>query len=244
MKKTILFIASVLLLTSCNKLSQAKMFAETMDSLLNTTDSLSGNNDYEAEEGEADDTETMGLALYEAEAIDISELPKTAEEQDRQGRLVLYVNVEQEPTEDESTGIYSVWMADEKAGKACKILTTNPTAGGLWDEMEDKNAAPTEMHLIAAAERAFFASKDGKKVIVQGCPDGRNYWTYIIDTEKRTAKQYPSTEGVQSIDLDKGEVILASYGYYPAPDYGRYTVNNAYTIDGKFLRQVGEPETE
>ena len=79
---------------------------------------------------------------------------------------------------------------------------------------------------------------------MEGCPDARNTWTYTIDTKKRTVKQFPSTEGVQSIDLEKGEVILASYGYYPAPDYGRYSVTNAYTIDGKFLRQASEPQPE
>ena len=60
----------------------------------------------------------------------------------------------------------------------------------------------------------------------------------------RTAIQLPSTEGVQEIDMDKGEIIAASYGYYPAPDYGRYTVNKAYSLEGKFLRQVGEPQPE
>ena len=50
------------------------------------------------EEGEADGTEAMGLALYEAEAMDISELPETAKKQDRQGKLVLYVNIQQAST--------------------------------------------------------------------------------------------------------------------------------------------------
>lgn len=243
MKKICFLIASALLMAGCNKLSQAKAYMETMDSLMNTTDSIHEEEDFH-EDGEADDTEMMGLSPYEEEVMDISQLPTTATEQDRLGKLVLYVNVEQEPAEDEPAGLYSVWMADEKAGKVHKILTTNPTTAGLWDQMEDKNAASTEMHLIATAEIARFASKDGKKIIVEGCPDARNRWTYIIDTKTRTAKQYPSNEGVQSIDLNKGEVILASYGYNPAPDYGRYSVTNAYTIDGKFLRQASEPEAE
>lgn len=33
--------------------------------------------------------------------------------------------------------------------------------------------------------------------------DGRNIWTYIIDSEKGTAKQLPSSEGVISLDCEK-----------------------------------------
>ena len=50
------------------------------------------------------------------------------------------------------------------------------------------------------------------------------------------AIQLPSTEGVVSLDLEKKEIIAASYGY---DDDGRYSVNKAYSLDGKFLRKVG-----
>ena len=51
----------------------------------------------------------------------------------------------------------------------------------------------------------------------------------------------PSTEGVVSLDWEKKEIIAASYGY---DDEGRYSVNKAYSLDGKFLRRVGEKERE
>ena len=159
---------------------------------------------------------------------------------------VLYVNVEQEPTEDDPAGLYTVWVADERWDQLRRVLTTNPTAAPAWDQMQGKNANGVEVpiHLIAVASSAQYASEDLSKIVVEGCPDGRNTWTYIIDLVKRTAIQLPSTEGVQEIDIDKGEIIAASYGYYPAPDYGRYTVNKAYSLEGKFLRQVGEPQPE
>ena len=43
---------------------------------------------------------------------------------------------------------------------------------------------------------------------MEGCPDGRNIWTYIIDPYTGTAKQLPSSEGVISFDSDKREIIL------------------------------------
>ena len=55
------------------------------------------------------------------------------------------------------------------------------------------------------------------------------------------AKQLPSSEGVISLDTDKREIIAASYGY---DSDGRYTVNIAYSVEGKFLRIVGDKERE
>ena len=195
MKKIFLTLSAALILVGCNKLSQAKAYVEAVDSLMNTADSIH-------EEGEADDSEMLGLAQYEVQEFDLSELPSSAEEQDRVFNHVLYVNVEEEPNEDD----------------------------------------PVPMHLIAVASSAQYASEDLSKIVVEGCPDGRNMWTYIIDLIKRTAIQLPSTEGVQEIDMDKGEIIAASYGYYP--EGGRYTVNKAYSLEGKFLRQTSDPQPE
>ena len=226
-----------MMLMGCNKTSQAKAFVEALDSLVNIPDSIS-------EVDEADGIEIQGLAPYEERSYDIGELPISAEEQDRIFNHVLYVNVEEEPDENNLAGLYTVWVADERWDTLRKVLTTNPTATAPWDQMSGKNADGVEvpMHLIAVASSASYASEDLSKIVVEGCPDGRNVWTYIIDLNKRTAIQLPSTEGVQNIDLDKGEIIVASYGYYS--EGGRYTVNKAYSLDGKFLRQVGDPQPE
>ncbi|MBO7569677.1 MAG: membrane lipoprotein lipid attachment site-containing protein [Bacteroidaceae bacterium] len=237
MKKIFLTLSAALILVGCNKLSQAKAYVETVDSLMNTADSIH-------EEGEADDSEMLGLAQYEVQEFDLSELPSSAEEQDRVFNHVLYVNVEEEPNEDDPVGVYTVWVADERWDNLRRVITTNPTAVAPWDQMSGKNAdgVAVPMHLIAVASSAQYASEDLSKIVVEGCPDGRNMWTYIIDLIKRTAIQLPSTEGVQEIDMDKGEIIAASYGYYP--EGGRYTVNKAYSLEGKFLRQTSDPQPE
>ena len=237
MKKILFTCFVALLLMGCNKISQAKAFGETFDSLMNSTDSI-------LEEGEPDGSEMMGLAPYAEKEFDLSELPASAEEQDRIFNHVLYVNVEKEPNEEDPEGIYSVWVADERWDKLRRVLTTNPTAVAPWEQMSGKKANGVEvpMHLIAAASSAQYASEDLSKIVVEGCPDGRNIWTYIIDLNKRTAIQLPSTEGVQEINLEKGEIIAASYGYYP--EGGRYTVNTASSLEGKFLRQVSDPKPE
>ena len=100
MKKILLTLSAALILVGCNKLSQAQALVETVDSLMNATDSIH-------EEGEPDGSEAMGLSPYEQQDFDLSELPSTAEEQDRMFNHVLYVNVEQEPTEDDPAGLYT-----------------------------------------------------------------------------------------------------------------------------------------
>ena len=239
MKKIILILSAALMLTGCNGLFKPEASAMAADS-----DSIVLNDDEFIEEVEGGEPVSWALSAYEKELMNIDDLPESAVLQERLGSLLLYVNVEAAPDEDNPEGTYSVWVASEERVIVAKVLTTNPTAAASWDKMTGKDASGVEvpMNLIAAASSAKFASEDGCKIIVEGCPDSRNIWTYLIDLEKRTAIQLPSTEGVQDIDMEQGEIIAASYGYYD--EGGRYTVNKAYSLDGKFIRQTSDPEPE
>lgn len=177
--------------------------------------------------------------------LGISEMPKTAVRQENAHlQYAVYVNVDKPASgEGEMDAVRSVWLADERTGTVIKVCVTNPMAEVQWSKMSSKDADGVSVALtqIAAADKAMIAPGDVSKVIVEGCPDGRNIWTYIIDPYQGTAIQLPSTEGVVSLDWEKKEIIVASYGY---DDDGRYTVNKAYSLDGKFLRMVGGKERE
>ena len=177
--------------------------------------------------------------------LGISEMPKTAVRQENAHfQYAVYVNVDKPASgEGEMDAVRSVWLADERTGTVIKVCVTNPMAEVQWSKMSSKEADGVSVALtqIAAADKAMIAPGDVSKVIVEGCPDGRNIWTYIIDPYQGTAIQLPSTEGVVSLDWETKEIIAASYGY---DDDGRYTVNNAYSLAGKFLRMVGGKERE
>ena len=158
--------------------------------------------------------------------------------------VTVYINVDKPASgEGEMDDVRSVWLADKREGTVIKVCVTNPMTEAQWSRMSGKTADGVSVPLtqIAAADKAMIAPGDVSKVIVEGCPDGRNIWTYIIDPYHGTAIQLPSTEGVVSLDWEKKEIIAASYGY---DDDGRYSVNKAYSLDGKFLRRVGEKERE
>jgi len=181
----------------------------------------------------------------EVDLLDIEEMPKTAvRQQNAHFQYAVYINMDKPASgEGEMDDVRSVWLADERTGTVIKVCVTNPMAEAQWSRMSGKTADGVSVPLtqIAAAEKGMIAPGDVSKVIVEGCPDGRNIWTYIIDAYHGTAIQLPSTEGVVNLDWEKKEIIAASYGY---DNDGRYSVNKAYSLDGKFLRRVGEKERE
>ena len=148
-----------------------------------------------------------------------------------------------ESAEGEMDAVRSVWLTNKRSGKVFRVCVTNPMAEAQWGKMNDEMADAVDVSLtqVAAADRAMIVPCDDVKIIVEGCPDGRNIWTYIIDPYTGTAKQLPSSEGVISFDSDKKEIIAASYGY---DSDGRYSVKKAYSLEGKFLRIVGDRERE
>ena len=188
---------------------------------------------------------TKSVLPSEPKLLKLEEMPKTAVRHPYAFfQHAVYINVDRpSANEGEVEAICSVWLADEKAGTVIKVCVTNPMAELQWSRMPGRDADGVDVPItqIAAAEKAYIAPGDVSKVIVEGCPDNRNIWTYIIDPYAQTAIQLPSTEGVVNLDWEKKEIIAASYGY---DDDGRYSVKKAYSLEGKFLRRVGEKERE
>ena len=100
--------------------------------------------------------------------------------------------------------------------------------------MQDGNGIAVPMDEIAAGNcfNTLFIPWDADKIFVEGCPDGRNVWSYIIDTISKQAIQLPTNEGLIAIDPEKQEIHMSNYLY--DPDGGRYSVERVYTIDGRF----------
>ena len=179
---------------------------------------------------EESDDETPGLECYEQKTVPISELPAGCLLQARRGTQALYVH----SGDDEPS---SVWLTDGEAGTATRLCMANSTAPTQWERMTgaDSDCVEVPYHLIASAEKAYFIPGEAHKFIVEGCPDARNVWTYIIDAENQTAIQLNCTEGVSAIDNTKKEITVSAYGY---DDEGRYSFLKVYSPTGKMLRRL------
>lgn len=158
-------------------------------------------------------------------------LPEEAELKDEDGDRELYVNVDGVGSEN---GQWSVWMRDKITGIVTYLFATENTAEPRWDQMQDGNGIKVPIDLIAAGNcyTALFIPWDADKIFVEGCPDDRNVWSYIIDMNTKEAIQLPTNEGLIAIDPGKREIHMSHYLYHP--EGGRYSVERVYTIDGKF----------
>ncbi len=158
-------------------------------------------------------------------------LPDDAELKDEDGDRELYVNVDGVGSEN---GQWSVWLRDKNTGIVTYLFATENTAEPRWDQMQDGNGIKVPIDLIAAGNcyNTLFIPWDADKIFVEGCPDERNVWSYIIDMNTKEAIQLPTNEGLIAIDPGKQEIHMSHYLYHP--DGGRYSVERVYTIDGRY----------
>ncbi len=165
-------------------------------------------------------------------------MPATARLADDNGQQQLFLNTERAAGEDEPGGVTSVWIYDKRQQKVTLLLTSNPDVEGAWDRMEDGNTASVSLTKVAAADRAWFVPGEGK-IIVEGCPDARNVWSYIIDLQQKTVCQLSSNAGfVGFAGEDETYVVMQSYRYNPDLEVGgRFPVLRLFTTDGRFFKE-------
>ena len=163
------------------------------------------------------------------------ELPDSAELADETSKRAIYTKVEKKATEGESANTVSVWIKDKTSGHATRLFTTQPLSKPLWEQMKDCKPVDVALEDIAAADIVCFIPFDTSKILVEGCPDARNIWTYIVDLRTKTAKQFCSSEGLILFNEDDKTIVLGSYDYHE--EGGRYSIARTFTIDGTLVNE-------
>ena len=74
------------------------------------------------------------------------------------------------------------------------------------------------------------------QLIVAGCPDMRNEFSYFIDVDKRKAWYVPANQGYIGSTSEEGYMIFQSYRYVSDPDIaGRYTFLQIFDETGNMV---------
>ena len=166
-------------------------------------------------------------------------LPDGAVKADEVNGLFVFTKLVQKASEDSPVDVKSLWLYDQKTSRVDSLFTTNPFAELRWADM---NGSPVEVPLsqIAAADKVCFVPGHPQLLLVEGCPEARNIWTYIVDLSTKTARQFPSTEGLIAFSASGDTLLLGAYRYHE--EGGRYSVIKTYTLDGQFVEEEESEE--
>ncbi len=166
-------------------------------------------------------------------------LPSTAQLADDNGFQQVYLNYDVAGNEDDEPDIVSVWIVNKQQQTATRLLVTNPAAQSVWDRMQDRNAVSIPLTQIAAAYKARFVPGENK-VIVEGVPDARNVWSYLIDLNTKKASQLSSNSGLVGFcGEDETYIVMQSYRYNPDPEVGgRFPILQLFTTNGRFVKEL------
>ena len=170
-------------------------------------------------------------------------LPRTARMTDKSEEFAIFLNEDKKAEFDEDAYIVSLYVYDYKTRQLTKLLTTTEPEGYKWYNPAGENASKcllTDIHSIYYARLFPFA----KKLLVTGCFDSRNEFSYIIDLDEKSVLLLPTNSGFVGFTSEEGYVVMQSYAYNSGVDEngdikgGRHTVLSVFDENGKFIRSL------
>jgi len=170
-------------------------------------------------------------------------LPRTARITDRSEEFAIFLNEDKKAEFDEDAYIVSLYVYDYKTRQLTKLLTTTEPEDYKWYNQAGENATKcslNDIHSIYYARLFPFA----RKLLVTGCFDSRNEFSYIIDLDDKSVLLLPTNSGFVGFTSEEGYVVMQSYAYNSGVDEngdikgGRHTVLSVFDENGKFIRSL------
>lgn len=170
-------------------------------------------------------------------------LPRTAKLADSNDSLSVFLNNDKKAKYDEEAYITSVYVFDNKTKKLEKLLTTTEPEEMRWYKPTCEDAVKcslTDIHAIYKASLFPFA----QKLMLCGCFDQRNVFSYIVDLNDKSAMLLPTNQDNVGFTLEEGYPIMLSYEYNNAVDKdgdpvgGRHTVLSVFDENGGFIKSL------
>lgn len=126
----------------------------------------------------------------------------------------------------------ALWVRNKYTGQETKLLKTVRPDWHCWYMADGKDFYPVPIDSILVASRAYIHSVEPLQLIVEGCPDSRNEFSYFIDVPSRKAWYVPANSGYMG-GTEEGYMVFRSYRYVSDPDIaGRYTFLQVFNDKG------------
>lgn len=117
----------------------------------------------------------------------------------------------------------ALWLRNKNTGAETKILQTIRPDWHCWYMSDGTEFHPVPFDSLLVASRVYIHNLEPLQLIVEGCPDCRNEFSYFVDVPSRKAWYVPANSGYLG-GTEEGYMIFQSYRYVSDPDIaGRYT---------------------
>lgn len=140
------------------------------------------------------------------------------------------------PAKDEyDISEFTLWMEKKSSGEKTEILRTVRPYWHCWYIADGSEFVEVPIDSILALSRVYIWNENPLQIIVEGCPDARNEFSYFIDVPSRKAYWIPANSGFIG-GTEEGYMIFRSYRYVSNPEIaGRYTFLQVFNKTGEMV---------
>lgn len=126
----------------------------------------------------------------------------------------------------------AIWIENKTTKQQIKLYQTVRPDWHCWYMGDGNQFYPVPIDSILVTSRVSIYNYDPLQLIVEGCPDMRNEFSYFIDVPSRNAWYVPANSGYMG-GTEEGYMVFRSYRYVSDPDIaGRYTFLQVFNDKG------------
>lgn len=147
--------------------------------------------------------------------------------------VALYLQVIDSAKDEYDIHEVALWIKNKTTKEEIKLYQTVRPDWHCWYMGDGNKFYPVPIDSILVTSRVKIYNYDPLQLIVEGCPDMRNEFSYFIDVDKRKAWYVPANQGYIGSTCEEGYMIFQSYRYVSDPDIaGRYTFLQIFNDKG------------
>ena len=152
-----------------------------------------------------------------------------------------YLRLDAPPGDDDLVGQYTLYVKDMPDGSLTPLFQTSPFQK-QGTKLKIKKGDKYVEEGIEAIEEIIFLSES--KILISGCPDARNIYSYIYDLTTGNVVFLDVYSGYVKTIEENGRplIVMATYAYHS--DGGRYGIYVYFDMDGNKIRQENAPDDE
>lgn len=174
----------------------------------------------------------MSMIIYGCQQVDKKITTDKSIVAENDSVAILYQVVD--PAKDEyDIPEVAIWIKNKTTEQETKLYQTIRPDWHCWYMGDGDRFYPLPIDSILVTTKVKIYNNNPLQLIVEGCPDMRNEFSYFIDVPTRKAWYVPANQGYVGRTSEEGYMIFQSYRYVSDPEIaGRYTFLQVFDETG------------